>query len=507
MRRRAARVLLADAPSTQAMRRARPEAMEFMDASSQPTGAADRRQDKPSPDSTDMTALFAQHARDGYDIYSRHGNEQLVRMLRMAGYDVGFCRGEGPYLFDRNGTRYLDLLSGFGVFAIGRNHPSVRAALRNVLESDLPNLIQMDAPRLAGLLADRLLQHVPHLEKALFANSGGEAVEAAMKFARAATGRPGIVYCDHAFHGVSYGALSINGDETFRSGFAPFLPDCVRIPFNDLAALDEALRGGTVAAFIVEPIQGKGVNLPAAGYLKSAAEVCRRYGTLFIADEIQTGLGRTGRFLAVEHWNVEPDMVLLSKALSGGYVPVSALLTRKHVFDKVFDRMDRAMVAVSTFAENNLAMAAGIATLDVLAAEGLIAKAAARGDRLMQAFGEMAERYELVREVRGKGLMIAIDFCRPQSFALRTEWDLIESAREGLFAQLITLPLFAEHKILCQVAGPSGHAVKFLPPMTISDSDCEWIINSVEAVIAASHRVPGGAWSLGKTLVGNLVHA
>jgi ornithine--oxo-acid transaminase len=452
-----------------------------------------------------MTALFARHDSDCYELYSRHSNEQLVRMLKMVGYDVGFCRGEGSYLYDRNGTRYLDLLSGFGVFAIGRNHPAVRAALKSLLDSDLPNLIQMDAPRLAAILAERLLKQVPYLDKVLFANSGGEAVEAAMKFARGATGRSGIVYCDHAFHGVSYGALSINGDETFRNGFGPFVPDCVRVPFNDLAALEQALNGGTVAAFIVEPIQGKGVNMPAASYLKSAAALCRRHGTLFIADEVQTGLGRTGRFLAVEHWNVEPDMVLLSKALSGGYMPVSAVLMRKSAFDKVLDRMDRALVMVSTFAENNLAMAAGIATLDVLASERLVEKAASTGDRLMRGFSDIVARYELVREVRGKGMMIAIDFARPQSLGLRTAWDLMEAARKGLFAQLITIPLFTDHKILSQVAGTDSHAVKFLPPLAISDSDCEWMMKAVEAVIAASHRVPGAAWSLGRKLVSNFV--
>jgi len=451
----------------------------------------------------DMRALFAGHESDCYELYGRHCNEQLVRMLKMVGYDVGFCRGEGPYLYDRNGTRYLDLLSGFGVFAIGRNHPAVRAALRSVLDGDLPNLIQMDAPRLAAILAERLLKEVPYLEKVFFANSGGEAVEAAMKFARASTGRSGIVYCDHAFHGVSYGALSINGDESFRAGFGPFLPGCARIPFNDLSALENAVKGGNVAAFIVEPIQGKGVNVPAADYLQGAADLCRRHRALLIADEIQTGLGRTGRFLAVEHWNVEPDMVLLSKALSGGYIPVSAVLMRKQIFDKIFDRMDRAMVAVSTFAENNLAMAAGIATLEVLASERLAEKAARTGERLMRAFSAMIARYELVHEVRGKGMMIAIDFARPQSLDLRMEWDLIETAREGLFGQVITIPLFVDHKILCQVAGTNSHAVKFLPPLTIAESDCEWIIKSVEAVIAASHRVPGAAWSLGRTLVSN----
>src|SRR5216683_5817802 len=315
---------------------------------------------------TDMAALFARHEADRYSMYSRHLSDQMVRMLKTIGYDVGFCRGEGPYLYDRQGERYLDLLSGFGVFALGRNHPTIKAALKSVLDSELPNLVQMDVSTLAGILAERLVALAPYLDKVFFANSGTESVEAAIKFARAATGRPGIVYCEHAFHGLTNGALSLNGDDIFREGFEPLLPHCVRIPFNDLLALEKALRSRDIAAFIVEPIQGKGVNVPADDYLREAAVLCRRHGTLFVADEIQTGLGRTGRFLAVEHWGVEPDMVLLAKALSGGHVPVSALLTRKRVYDKVFDRLDRAVVHGSTYAKNDLAMAAGIATLEVM---------------------------------------------------------------------------------------------------------------------------------------------
>src|SRR5215510_11202003 len=273
------------------------------------------------PADDEMTSLFAAREDERWSMHSRLLNEQMVRVLRTIGYDVGFCRGAAQYLYDRTGARYLDLLSGFGVFAIGRNHPVVREALKSVLEAELPNLVQMDVSTLAGILAERLIARVPYLDKVFFANSGSEAVEAAIKFARAATGRSGIVYCEHAFHGLSYGALSLNGDDMFRSGFGPLLPDCVPVPFNNLFALEKALHARTMAAFIVEPIQGKGVNLPDDDYLKSAADLCRRYGTLFVADEIQTGLGRTGRFLAVEHWNVEPDMVLLAKALSGGHVP------------------------------------------------------------------------------------------------------------------------------------------------------------------------------------------
>src|SRR5215203_4055491 len=452
-----------------------------------------------------IAAMFAEREGDRYDMHSRHLNERMVRVLRTIGFDVQFCRGKGQYLFDAAGARYLDLLSGFGVFGLGRNHPALRDTLKDVLDSDLPNLVQMDVSTLAGILAERLLARAPYLEKVFFANSGAEAVEAAIKFSRTVTGRPGLVFCDHAYHGLTNGALSLNGDAIFRDGFEPLLPDCGRVPFNDLAALEQALSSRKIAAFIVEPIQGKGVNLPADGYLQAAAELCRRHGTLFVADEIQTGLGRTGRFLAVEHWNVEPDMVLISKSLSGGHVPVGAVLTRRHIFEKIFNRMDRAVVHGSTFAKNDLAMACGIATLDVLKSEGLIENAAQRGEQLLRAFADMKERYELVSDVRGKGLMIGMEFGAPTSFKLKASWNLLETANKGLFCQLITIPLFKEHQILSQVAGHASHTVKLLPPLVLSPVDCEYIIKAFDAVIAASHRVPERPDRAGKTLVDHAV--
>jgi ornithine--oxo-acid transaminase len=457
--------------------------------------------------SRDMASLFAEREADRYALHTRHLNEQLVRVLKTIGYDVGFVRGQGQYLFDRQGARYLDLLSGWGVFAIGRNHPKLRDALSSVLDSELPNLVQMDVPVLAGILAERLLRRAPYLDKAFFSSSGAEAVEAALKFARAATGRPGFAYCDHAFHGLSYGALSVNGDAMFRTGFGPFLPDCVEVPFNDLGALEQALASRKLAAFIVEPIQGKGVNMPDDDYLRGASELCRKHGTLFVADEIQTGLGRTGRFLAVEHWGVEPDMVLLAKSLSGGHVPVGAVLTRKWIFDKVFNRMDRAVVHGSTFSKNDLAMAAGIATLDVLEDERLVENAAATGQRLLDAFQAMARRHELIKAVRGKGLMIGVEFGPPRSLTLKASWHALEAVNTGLFCQLITIPLFKEHKVLSLVAGHGIHTIKLQPALTLTDDDCDWIERSFEAVIADAHRVPGAAWSLGKTLVDHAMKA
>jgi ornithine--oxo-acid transaminase len=457
--------------------------------------------------SIDMAALFAQHEGERFALHARHLNEQMVRVLRAIGYDVGFVRGRGAYLYDRAGNEFLDLLSGFGVFAVGRNHPTLRQALTSVLAAELPNLVQMDVSTLAGVLAQRLLEHVPYLDKAFFANSGAEAVEAAIKFARAATGRTHIVFCDHAFHGLSYGALSLNGDAIFRTGFEPLLPDCIKIPFDDPAALEQALTTNKVAAFIVEPIQGKGVHVPSNGYLRQAAELCRKHGALFIADEIQSGLGRTGRFLAIEHWGVEPDMVLIAKSLSGGHVPVGAVLTRKWIFEKVFNRMDRAVVHGSTFAKNDLAMAAGIATLDVIKAEKLVQNAERQGERLMRSLSAMIDRYELLKEVRGKGLMIGVEFGPPRSLRLKASWHALETASKGLFCQLIAIPLFKEHRILTQVAGHGSHTIKLLPPLVLSDADCDRIETAFDAVIAGAHRVPGAVWSLGKTLVDHALKA
>ena len=397
----------------------------------------------------DIASMFSHREHERYELHARHLNEMMVRMLHTIGYDVGFQSGHGQYLFDRAGVRHLDLLSGWGVFGIGRNHPRLNEALTGVLRSNFPNLVQMDVSPLAGILAERLLEHTPFLEKVCFTNSGSEAVEASLKFARRATGRPGLAFCSHAFHGLSYGALSLNGDAIFRDGFGPLLPHCHQIPFNDLDALEGTLASRQVAAFIVEPIQGKGVNMPDDNYLPGVQSLCRKYGTLFIADEIQTGLGRTGRFLAAEHWGIEPDMILVSKILSGGHVPVAAVLARKWIFDRVFDRMDRAIVHGLTFAQNDLAMAAGIATLGVLETERLADNAVRKGARLLAAFKAMAARHEMIKDVRGKGLMIGIEFGPPRSIKLRAAWNLLETVNTGLFCQLITIPLLMDHKNPC----------------------------------------------------------
>lgn len=455
-----------------------------------------------------IAEIFKTRRRDNFALHDRFLNPQMVKVLKTIGYDRVYTKAEGPYLYDDQGNQYLDLLSGFGVFALGRNHPTVKSALQEVIASDLPDLVQMDVSLLAGLLAEKLVKATPEpLTRAFFCNSGAEAVEAAIKFARYTTQRSRILYCEHAFHGLTMGALSLNGEEIFRQGFGPLLPDCVPVPFNDLAALERALQEQPTAAFIVEPIQGKGVNLPHDDYLAEAARLCRKYGALFVADEVQTGLGRTGKLWAIEHWRVEPDMLLIAKALSGGFVPVGAVVMTAHIMDKVFNRMDRAVVHGSTFSKNNLAMAAGLATLTVLEEENLIANAARQGEALLAGLNALVGKYEFFQEVRGKGLMLALEFGKPQSFKLKTAWNLLETANKGLFSQMVTIPLFKRHRILSQVAGHGMNVVKFLPPLVITEQDVDWIIRACDEVLADCHQVPGAIWDLGKTLATHALKA
>jgi ornithine--oxo-acid transaminase len=451
-----------------------------------------------------IAELLEQHSNDKFALHEQFLNNQLVRVLKTIGYDRHYKKAVGQYLYDQDGNEYLDLLSGFGVFALGRNHPTVINALKETLTLELPNLVQLDVSILSGLLAQALLKYTPeNLTRLFFCNSGTEAVEAAMKFARYTTKREKIIFCEHAYHGLTMGALSLNGENIFREGFGSLLPQCEAVPFNDLVALEKALQTKEVAAFIVEPIQGKGVNLPNDDYLPEVERLCKQYGTLFVADEVQTGLGRTGKFWAVDHWHVKPDMICMAKALSGGFVPVGGVVMTQKIMDSVYNRMDRAVVHGSTFSKNNMAMAAGLATLHVLEQEKLIDNSHHIGTQLIQHLNAMTDRYEFLKEARGKGMMIAIEFHAPKSLTLKAGWAMLEAANKGLFCQMITIPLFKEHRILTQVAGHGMNVVKLLPPLNLTPKDHDTIINAFDKTIADTHKMGGAIWDLGKTLAGH----
>ncbi|MEU6085068.1 aspartate aminotransferase family protein [Streptomyces sp. NPDC047108] len=445
--------------------------------------------------------LVAERSGERYDLHARHLNHQLPRMLRTIGFDKSYVRAEGAYFWDEDGQDYLDMLGGFGVMGLGRHHPVVRQALHDVLDASLADLVRFDCQPLPGLLAERLLAHVPHLDRVFFGNSGAEAVETALKFARYATGRSRVLYCTHAFHGLTAGALSVNGEDGFRTGFGPLLPD-VPVPLGDLDALERELVRGDVAALIVEPIQGKGVYTAPPGYLRAAQDLLRKHKALLIADEVQTGLGRTGDFFAYQHdEGVEPDLVCVAKALSGGYVPVGATLGKDWIFKKVYSSMDRVLVHSASFGANAQAMAAGLATLAVMENEQIVANARVTGDLLRTRLADLVSRYELLLDVRGRGLMIGIEFGRPSSLGLRSRWSMLQAARKGLFAQMVVAPLLQRHRILTQVSGDRLEVIKLIPPLIIGEREVERFVAAFTDVMDDAHSGGGLIWDFGRTLV------
>ena len=475
-----------------------------MDTVDATEGAADesgkRGESMSGPDKFDLTRLLEQRGAERYELHEKHMNRQLPRMLHTIGFDKVYVRAEGPYLYDEQGASYLDMLAGFGVFALGRHNPVIRQAIHDVIDANLADLTQFDCAPLAGVLAEQLLVKTPHLDRVYFCNSGTEAVEASLKFARYATGRKRILFVDHAFHGLTTGSLSVNGAKEFRKGFDPLLPD-TPLAMGDLTELERELRKGDVAGLIVEPIQGKGVIMAPPGYLASAQQLLHKYGALLIADEVQTGVGRTGDFWAYEHDGVRPDIVAAAKALSGGYIPVGAMMSTEKIFDRVFSSMDRVLVHDSTFGSNAQAMAAGLATLHVMDHEDIVANAREVGDELRERLTALIERYEMVADVRGRGLMIGIEFGRPSSWKLRGSWTALQAARKGLFAQTVVHSLFHEHRILTQVSGDHLEVIKLIPPLNIGPAEVDRFMAAFTAVMDDAHSGAGLMWDFGRSLM------
>jgi ornithine--oxo-acid transaminase len=448
----------------------------------------------------DLKGLLAA-AGDDHARWARTINPQFVRVLRTIGFDRAWSRADGAYLFDDDGNRYLDLLGGFGMYNVGRNNPRVRATLIEALELETPGSVQLGVTALPGLLAEALLERTPaRLERVLFTSSGTEAVEAALKLGRAATKRTRVLSAESGFHGLTLGSLSANGNDVFTSRFQPLLPGFDRVPFGDLDALERQLQSEDVALFLVEPIQGKGCTLPPAGYLEGAQALCRKYGTLFCIDEVQTGFGRTGKLFAFEHWGLEPDLVPVAKSLSGGYVPVGALLMSRAVHEAVYDSMEHAVSHGSTFAPNELAMAAGLATLHELDEQNLVEHTARLGEKLLRETQVLVDEFKVVKGVRGLGLMWAIEFGEPESGSM--SWRLIERMQPGLFAQLVVAPLFSKHRILSQVAAHKLAVIKILPPLVVTGEDIDYFVDALTVTIKRAQRMPSSLTRFALTAAG-----
>ena len=439
--------------------------------------------------------------------YVKHVNSQWVRVLDLLQMNETYVRCEGAELYTVDGRRILDFLSGYCVHNIGHNHPRVVEALKDELDRCGPAMLQSHAPEAAGELAARLCAKAGgRLTKAYFCSSGSEGIETVIKFARAHTGRAGILHAEGAFHGLTCGALSLMGNSFWRDGFGPLLPDTAQVPYGRVDALAVHLSSRRFGAFVVEPIQAEsGISVPDPGYLVAAQALCRRYGTLFVLDEVQTGMNRTGPFLTAHHFGLEPDMVVLAKALSGGLVPSGTVLMSKEIHDSVYSSLSRAFVHTSTYSENGLAMRAGLATLDVLEDERLGERAAAVGEYLRQSLRERLAGYEMVREVRGLGLLSGIEFQAPRQFWRRASFDALDRIHPGVFGQMLVMGLYRQEDILTQVCGNNLLVLKVAPPLVLTDAQVEQFIGAICRVVEQMHSSMA-FWTEALGLVSRLIN-
>ncbi len=421
------------------------------------------------------------------DLYRAFINPGFADLLGMVGFGRRYVRALGLELFDEDGQAYLDFTAGYGVLNLGHNHPGVKAALAATLERDLPSYSQVDCGLAAGLAAEALCARLPAgLSRVFWCSSGAEAVEAAVKLARAATGRAGLLACEGGFHGSTLGALGLAGHAERRDRFGPFPPGIRHVPFGDLAALEQALEEDPPAAFVVEPVQGEGgARVPPPGYLTSAARACRRAGSLLVLDEVQTGLGRTGRLFALEHSGVRPDAICLAKALGGGLVPVGAMVADEQVFARAYGTWRTCLDHKTTFSGGPLAMAAVRASLAVIEAEGLTANAAAMGIRLREGLEALGGRFAQIAHVSGRGLLQGIKLAEAAGGLLgKTPLQALGVASAELFAQHLALRLLQDHHIVAQVAANDRSVLKLTPPLGVGPDHVDRLLAALEAVLA-----------------------
>lgn len=401
--------------------------------------------------------------------YQKYVNPTALGLLRLGGFDKVEWEGCGAIIRDVDGNEYIDCLGGYGVFSLGHAHPRVvEAVVAQARRLPLSSKTFLNKP-LADL-AEMLAGIAPgDLQYTFMCNSGTEAVEAALKFARMATGRTRIVSTVGSYHGKTLGALSASGRDLYKKPFEPLIPGFVHVPFGDTDALSVAVDGET-AAVILEPIQGEnGIRLPPDDYLPAARKLCDDHGALLILDEVQTGLGRTGKMFACERWNVAPDLMTLAKALGGGVVPAGAVMATPAIWDKVF--RENPFIHTSTFGGNELACAAAIAALQVTMEEDLPAQAAAKGERLLSGLRAIQTRYpDLLEEARGKGLMIGVEF------------------RDADIGKL-AIGALVHNGVIAAYTLNNAKVMRFEPPLILTDAQIEQVLTAFENALRETQEL------------------
>jgi putrescine aminotransferase len=406
--------------------------------------------------------------RETLDKYARYVNAGLAKLYRFANVTTIEWEASGALIRDIHGKEYIDCSGGPAIFNVGHRHPTVIAAVKEQLDR-MPMSVRAMPRQLEADLAELLAQITPgDLQYSFFTNSGAEANEGALKLARLASGRIEFVAAEGAFHGKTMGALSASGRERYKTPFQPLVPGFTHVPFGDLGAMARAVTERT-AAVVLEPIQGEnGVIVPPDDYLPGVREICDRRGALLILDEVQTGLGRTGKMFACEHWNVAPDLLTLAKALGGGVMPIGAIVGRPALWKAL---ESNPYLHSSTFGGNPLACAAGIATIRVIQDERLVERAARLGQHLLDRLGGMARRHPtIVKQVRGKGLLIGVEFTDPDIVLLVTA----EALQRGVI-------------VFYSLNNPS--TFRIAPPLVITPEQLDRAVASLEEAVAAAEML------------------
>ncbi|MFA7077584.1 MAG: aminotransferase class III-fold pyridoxal phosphate-dependent enzyme [Syntrophomonas sp.] len=408
-------------------------------------------------------------------------NPTLREVLETFQLDKNYVQGEGSYLTDDTGVRYLDFIAQYGAVPFGYNPDFIWDALQDVRQRKLPSLVQPSLPGEALKLANMLAECSPgDLCYASFCQSGTEAVEAAIKLARSTTGRELIISTANSFHGKTLGSLSATGKESYQTPFRAPAPGFLRVPYNDENALRQVLdeNQGNVAAFIIEPVQGEGgIVVGQPDYLKAAQKLCNDHGVLFIVDEVQTGLGRTGKLFACEHAGLEPDIMLLAKALGGGLLPLGVCLSSPRVWNDDF-----GMLHSSTFANNNVTCAVGIAVLERLCRDeqSLVKDIKEKGDYLLAGVRALGNNYPaVVKEVRGQGLMVGMEFHSMQDVG---SYDMAFLEDQGGFTALVAGFLLNVYQVRLAPFLNNSMTLRLEPTLTISYAEIDYVLEALEII-------------------------
>jgi putrescine aminotransferase len=429
---------------------------------------------------------------DSVALYKQYVNPGLCSLLGLVGFDRRFVEAHGVTVTDDHGNDYLDFLGGYGALSLGHNHPEVAEAVRRV--ENMPNILQASVGCLVGPLGQALAAVLPGaLEKSFFGNSGAEAVEGALKLARISTGRKHLVYAENSFHGKTMGALSVTGRVKYQRPFEPLVPDCHAVPYGDIGALEAVLREFECAAFIVEPLQGEaGIIVPPDGYLSAAEAACHAHGALLIADEIQTGFGRTGEMFAVDHDGVQPDIVATAKCLGGGIMPIGAYTATDAVWEAGYGKTDTCILHTSTFGGNARAMAAGLKTIEVIVRDGLAEEARRKGERFKRELERIGSGSGLIKEVRGRGLMLGVEFYEPK---------IAKELSHEYLASSIGALLLHDHRIITAYTLNNPNVIRFEPPLIVSDQEIDRAIEAFESVCRHHRGLVGAMAGLGRTIL------